>query len=57
LARTQRFHAIFPNGILGLRLALPRGLVKTEFWHFVLLDRDVPEALKRVIREPSQQWM
>jgi hypothetical protein len=43
-------HSIFPNGILGFRLALPRGPLKTEFWHFVLLDKDAPEELKRVIR-------
>ncbi len=47
-------HSIFPNGILGFRLALPRGPLKTEFWHFVLLDRDVPEELKRAIRIGSQ---
>src|SRR5208282_1981937 len=47
-------HSIFPNGILGLRLALPRGPLKTEFWHFVLVDRDMPEDLKRVIRIGSQ---
>src|SRR5919198_1447302 len=47
-------HSIFPNGILGLRLALPRGPLKTEFWHFVLLDRDAPEELKRAIRIGSQ---
>ena len=45
---------IFPNGILGFRLALPRGPLKTEFWHFVLLDRDAPEELKRAIRIGSQ---
>ena len=47
-------HSIFPNGILGLRLALPRGPLKTEFWHFALIDRDAPEELKRVIRIGSQ---
>ena len=47
-------HSIFPNGILGFRLALPRGPLKTEFWHFVLLDRDAPEELKRAIRIGSQ---
>jgi hypothetical protein len=47
-------HSIFPNGILGLRLALPRGPLKTEFWHFVLLDRDAPEDIKRAIRIGSQ---
>jgi phenylpropionate dioxygenase-like ring-hydroxylating dioxygenase large terminal subunit len=47
-------HSIFPNGILGLRLALPRGPLKTEFWHFVLLERDAPDELKRIIRIGSQ---
>ena len=47
-------HSIFPNGILGFRLALPRGPLQTEFWHFVLLDREAPEAIKRVIRIGSQ---
>src|SRR5258708_27833874 len=47
-------HSIFPNGILGFRLALPRGPLKTEFWHFVLLDKGAPEALKRAIRVGSQ---
>ena len=47
-------HSIFPNGILGLRLALPRGPRKTEFWHFVLLDRDAPEEIKRALRIGSQ---
>ena len=47
-------HSIFPNGILGFRLALPRGPLQTEFWHFVLLDRDAPEELKRAIRIGSQ---
>ena len=50
-------HSIFPNGILGLRLALPRGPLKTEFWHFVLLDRDTPEEIEArdPYRQPSQQ--
>ena len=47
-------HSIFPNGILGLRLALPRGPLKTEFWHFVALERDAPEEIKRAIRIGSQ---
>jgi hypothetical protein len=47
-------HSIFPNSILGFRLALPRGPLKTEFWHFVLLDRQAPEELKRAIRIGSQ---
>src|SRR5207302_1436344 len=47
-------HSIFPNGILGLRLALPRGPLKTEFWHFVLVERDMPDEIKRAIRIGSQ---
>jgi phenylpropionate dioxygenase-like ring-hydroxylating dioxygenase large terminal subunit len=47
-------HSIFPNGILGFRLAHPRGPMKTEFWHFVLLERDAPEELNRAIRIGSQ---
>ena len=47
-------HSIFPNGILGFRLALPRGPLRTEFWHFVLLEKDAPEAIKQVIRIGSQ---
>jgi hypothetical protein len=42
------------NGILGLRLALPRGPQRTEFWHFVLLEKDAPEAIKHVIRTGIQ---
>jgi len=47
-------HSIFPNGILGLRLALPRGPLRTEFWHFVLVDRDAPDEIKRALRIGSQ---
>jgi phenylpropionate dioxygenase-like ring-hydroxylating dioxygenase large terminal subunit len=47
-------HSLFPNGILGLRLALPRGPQRTEFWHFVLLEKDAPETIKHVIRTGSQ---
>jgi hypothetical protein len=47
-------HSLFPNGILGFRLAHPRGPLRTEFWHFVLLERDAPEEIKRVIRIGSQ---
>src|SRR5207247_1362237 len=46
-------HSIFPNGILGLRLALPRGPLKTELWHFVLLERDMPDDIKRALRIAS----
>jgi phenylpropionate dioxygenase-like ring-hydroxylating dioxygenase large terminal subunit len=47
-------HSIFPNGVLGLRLALPRGPMQTEFWHFVLVEKDAPAEIKRVIRIGSQ---
>jgi hypothetical protein len=47
-------HSIFPNGVLGFRLALPRGPMQTEFWHFVVVEKDAPEEIKRVIRIGSQ---
>jgi hypothetical protein len=47
-------HSLFPNGVLGFRLALPRGPQRTEFWHFVLLEKDAPEAIKHVLRIGSQ---
>ncbi len=43
-------HSLFPNGVLGFRLAHPRGPLETEFWHFVLLEKDMPEELKRAMR-------
>lgn len=43
-------HSIFPNGVLGFRLAHPRGPLETEFWHFVVLEKDMPSELKRALR-------
>ena len=40
-------HSLFPNGVLGFRLALPRGPYKTEFWHFAMVEADAPEELKQ----------
>jgi phenylpropionate dioxygenase-like ring-hydroxylating dioxygenase large terminal subunit len=40
-------HSLFPNGVLGFRLAFPRGPYKTEFWHFALVEADAPEEVKR----------
>ena len=40
-------HSLFPNGVLGFRLALPRGPYKTEFWHFGMVEADAPEEVKR----------
>ncbi len=39
-------HSIFPNHVLGFRLALPRGPYQTEFWHFAVIEADAPEELK-----------
>jgi hypothetical protein len=38
---------LFPNGCIGLRLALPRGPLKTEFWDFALVPADASEEVKR----------
>lgn len=43
-------HSLFPNTVLGFRLALPRGPLKTEFWHFGLVERDAPEEVKNAMR-------
>ena len=43
-------HSIFPNGVLGFRLAHPRGPLETEFWHFVVLEKGMPTELKRALR-------
>ena len=49
-------HSIFPNGVLGLRLAHPRGPLETEFWHFVVLEKDMPDELKRALRMGSGNY-
>ena len=49
-------HSIFPNGILGLRLALPRGPLRTEFWHFVLVDRDAPDRVSTILEYCARVW-
>ena len=43
-------HSLFPNGVLGFRLALPRGPLMTEFWHFVVIDKAMPEDLQDALR-------
>ncbi len=43
-------HSLFPNGVLGFRLALPRGPLMTEFWHFVVYEKDAPEEIARALR-------
>ena len=39
-------HSLFPNTVLGFRLALPRGPLETEFWHFAMVEKDAPEVVK-----------
>ena len=43
-------HSLFPNGVLGLRLALPRGPLMTEFWHFVTYEADAPPVMADALR-------
>ena len=49
-------HSLFPNGVLGLRLAHPRGPLETEFWHFVVLEKGMPSELKRALRMGSGNY-
>ena len=43
-------HSLFPNTVLGFRLALPRGPLKTEFWNFRTYEKDAPEAIAKRAR-------
>ena len=47
-------HSLFPNGVLGFRLSQPRGPFMTEFWHFAVVEKDLPEGLRRDLRVGSQ---
>ena len=49
-------HSLFPNGVLGFRLAHPRGPLETEFWHFVLYEKDMPRELKTALRRGSANY-
>jgi len=49
-------HSIFPNHVLGFRLALPRGPFKTEFWHFALVAKDAPDEVKHATENSSAQF-
>ncbi len=49
-------HSLFPNGVLGFRLAHPRGPLETEFWHFVLYEKDMPKDLKTALRRGSANY-
>jgi phenylpropionate dioxygenase-like ring-hydroxylating dioxygenase large terminal subunit len=45
--------AVFPNLFLGLRIAHPRGPLKTEVWVFETFDKDAPEQVLRTQRDAS----
>jgi hypothetical protein len=51
-ADRQPFH--LPERDPRAPACLARGPLKTEFWHLAVLDRDMLEDLKRVIRIGSQ---
>jgi len=46
-------HAVFPNHVLGFRLALPRGPFQTEFWHFHVMEADMPQDVIRSLAVAS----
>lgn len=41
-----RQHSIFPNSMLGLMMAHPRGPLKTEFWGFDLVPKDAAISMR-----------
>ena len=45
--------AVFPNLFLGLRIAHPRGPLKTEVWSFETIERDAPDEVKRQLRDQA----
>jgi phenylpropionate dioxygenase-like ring-hydroxylating dioxygenase large terminal subunit len=49
-------HSLFPNTVLGFRLAHPRGPLKTEFWHFALVPRSAPPEVKNATQNSSGQF-
>jgi phenylpropionate dioxygenase-like ring-hydroxylating dioxygenase large terminal subunit len=48
-------HSLFPNTVLGFRLALPRGPLKTEFWHFGMVEKNAPDVVKNALRVGGSQ--
>jgi hypothetical protein len=40
-------HSLFPNTVLGFRLALPKGPLQSEFWHFLMVEKDVPDEIRK----------
>jgi len=49
-------HSLFPNTVLGFRLAHPRGPLKTEFWHFALVPKNAPAEVKHASQNSSSQF-
>jgi len=49
-------HSLFPNTVLGFRLAHPRGPFKTEFWHFALVPKNAPPEVKQGMQNSSGQF-
>jgi phenylpropionate dioxygenase-like ring-hydroxylating dioxygenase large terminal subunit len=49
-------HSLFPNTVLGFRLAHPRGPLKTEFWHFALVPKDAPEEVRNAMQNATSQF-
>jgi 3-phenylpropionate/trans-cinnamate dioxygenase alpha subunit len=39
-------HTTFPHGVLGFRMAHPKGPTTTEFWHFTVIEKDLPEPVR-----------
>ncbi|MBM3940494.1 MAG: hypothetical protein FJ318_06330, partial [SAR202 cluster bacterium] len=48
-------HSLFPNTVLGFRLALPRGPQMTEFWHFGWVPKDAPYEVQRAMRSGNSK--
>ena len=49
-------HSLFPNTVLGFRLALPRGPLKTEFWHFGMVPKNAPQEIKDSSQNATAQF-
>ena len=45
--------AVFPNFYLGMRIAQPRGPLKSEMWTFETYEKDAPEEIRAIVREQS----
>ena len=47
-------HNLFPNTILWFRLEFPRGPLQSEFWHFGVAEKNMPEEAWRTIIRGGQ---